>query len=729
MPMVAYGTAKTLAAFKLLSRARALDFDTSNAISKQIQNYEADVKHAKENNEDDPDYNVDEDVHIEDYVEEKYLGLIEDSKQYKGIITSIACHPCAHLVYHEDLRREIGVIRVKSKSGNKEPIQAAYIDGSFADKYGYCKSDLLRVDVVKIINDTFTRINQPVLTADELVEKTKDDPEVWRILEKGYTIGCNQTEKEKTTQRVMTFKPKNTVELSAFIAAIRPGAKSLVDYLVNRTPHTYGIPAMDKLLRLDGATGVTGESSFLLFDEQIMKLAAAAGIAPEDTNALIKHIKKKHHDEVAAFKDKFIPGFIKYLTEEEGVDQEKAQATAKNVWSVILSSASYLFNLSHAYAMGLDCLYGMYLKAHYPYEFYATLLALYDEKKNKDKVAQIIAEMKRYKGITLLPGRFGQDNRDWFVDKEHATISQSISSIRYMSKDAAEDLYRLGQQEEAEMGVITTPAVLKPDIKKEINAIKRKLKKLKEVYDTEELQAMSDQELEELREAKESAVAEGTELEQKMSKILAAPESYESEATEEHVMAKLDCFTNVLRALQMNTGVNTRVIKLLIGIGYFSAFGKTGKLTKIFDEFFEGPQALTKTIKSFQKRLDYMRQYESSLPDEDLPIALRLQLEYENIGLCISVDPTGPYNRYFIENVEDKYSVKAKLYSVQRGTTGIIRISKKQQEKDPLQAGLCLRMIEFKKRQRCSYKNGQRTPIPGETDCWVTQYTLEHSVA
>ena len=88
LPMIAYGTAKTLSAFKLLAKARDIDFDTANEVAKQIKNYEMDVKHAIENNADDPEYNVDDDVDIESYVEEKYLDLIRDSKQYKGIVVS-----------------------------------------------------------------------------------------------------------------------------------------------------------------------------------------------------------------------------------------------------------------------------------------------------------------------------------------------------------------------------------------------------------------------------------------------------------------------------------------------------------------------------------------------------------------------------------------------------------------------------------------------------------------
>lgn len=633
LPMIAYGTAKTLSAFKLLARARELEFETANIIAKQIQNYEMDVKHAKENNADDPDYDVDDDVQIESYVEEKYLDLIEESKKYRGIITSLSPHPCGHIVYHKDLRREIGVIRVKSKSGSKEAIYAAYIDGTYADKFGYCKSDMLRVDVVKIIHDTFALAGRPVMSVDELVETTKNDKDVWNVLASGYTMGCNQVERPKTTERVKQFKPQNTVELSALIAAIRPGAKSLVDSFVARRPHKYDIPAMDKLLKLDGATGVTGESSFLFYDEQIMRLAEAAGIAPEDTNALIKHIKKKHHDEVLSYEEKFVPGFIDYLVTNEHVDKTKAEKTAKDVFTVIRNSASYLFNLSHAYAMCLDCLYGMYLKVYYPYEFYVTLLKLYDEKKNTDKISAIIAEMKRYKNISLTAGRFGQDNRDWVVDKERGTISQSLSSIRYMSKAAARDLQRLG------LG------------------------------------------------------------------------SYET-------------FTDVLRTLQMDSCLDTRQIKILIELNYFEQYGKSGKLMKVFDEFFEGKNKLTKTIKSYESRMELCREFEKSLPEEELDIGQRLASELANVGLCLSFDKTQPDNLYFVRAIDAKYGVKATLYSVQRGSSGVIRFKKDDFAKHSFNEGDCISLLQYNRSPRYTYKGGAKAVVPGEYDIWAKSYKV-----
>lgn len=247
LPMVAYGTCKTLSAFKLLARARNLDFDTSNEVSKQIQRYETDVKHAKENNQDDPDYDVDDDVHIDNYVDQQYLQLIEDSRQYKGIVTNLSPHPCAHLLLDKDIREEIGVIRVKAKTGNKEAVYAAYIDGATADAFGYLKADYLKVDVVKTIANTFESCGLPVMSVDQLLATIKDDEEVWRLYANGFTMGLNQCEKEKTTERVMRYKPRNVVELAAFVAAVRPGFKSMLETYVSRTRFAYDIPSLDML--------------------------------------------------------------------------------------------------------------------------------------------------------------------------------------------------------------------------------------------------------------------------------------------------------------------------------------------------------------------------------------------------------------------------------------------------------------------------------------------------
>ena len=628
LPMIAYGTAKTLSAFKLLARARDLDFETANEVAKQIQNYEIDVKHAKENNADDPDYDVDSDIEIKDYIDTKYIKLIEESKKYKGIITSLSPHPCAHILSDKDLRREIGIIRVKSKTGTKDAIYAAYIDGKTADSYNYLKADFLRVDVVKIISDAFKMAGLPVMSVDELLEAVKDDKEVWNLYANGFVMGLNQVERTKSAERCRLYKPKNVAELAAFIAAIRPGFKSMLNTFINRQKFSYNIPSLDALL----ATKEIPDS-FLLYDEQILRILKAAGIPGAKAYATTKAIKKKKTEKVLAAKEEFKEGFTKVLQEQEGASKETAYKTVEQIWRIIEDAANYMFCAAHAFSMACDSLYAAWLKVHYPYELYVTMLKLYDEKKNTDKISAIIAEMKRYKNISLTAGRFGQDNRDWLVDKEHGTISQSLSSIRYMSKKAAKDLFELGQK-------------------------------------------------------------------------------------------TFDTFTDVLRELQMNTCLDTRQIAILIELNYFEPFGKSGKLMKVYNEFFEGKHKLTKTVKSYESRLQYCREYEASLEDEELGIATRLMSELNNVGLCLSSDYNKPNNMYFVTEIDTKYGVKAKFYSIQRGTIGAVRISKAIYQKKPFENNDCIKLIEYTKSPRYSYRGGEKIALPGEMDIWIKDYEV-----
>lgn len=626
LPLVAYGKTKTSSAFKLLARARDLDFEISNQISKQIQDYELDKKHALENNNDDPDYDVDEDVQLSSYIEEQYMDLVNDSKQYQGIIVNISPHPCAHLTYHKDMREEIGVVKLKDK-------YCLYIDGVTADKLNYVKSDMLRVDVVKVIADAFKEAGLPVMPVDELLNEIKDDENVWGLYENGFTQCLNQCEKPASTKKCMQFKPKNIVELASFIASIRPGFKSMGQTFWSRTPFTYGIKSLDDLLKIDGMTGASANSSFLLYDEQILKILIAGGIPAAEAYATIKHIKKKHKEQVLAEKEKFKIGFTKYLKETENASDDLAAEVVEKIWRIIEDSSSYLFCCAHSYAMACDSAYCAWLKAYFPFEFYTTVLKLYTEKGDKEKIALIIDEMKRYKGITLTAGSFGQDNRDWYCDKENKTISQSISAIKFISKTCANELYKAGQNE-------------------------------------------------------------------------------------------FNSFTDLLRYLQMETPVNTKQIEILIGVGYFKKFGGNKKLYSIMNEFFEGKNKLTKTIKSYEKRLELMREYEASCEDGNISIKDQLFLENENIGLCISSFPEANNNTYFVLDVDDKYGIKVKLYNVKRGTSGIVRIKKDEYTNHKVEQNQCIVIRDGGPMPKYTYQDGKRIPSATEKEYWIRRFDI-----
>ena len=486
----------------------------------------------------------------------------------------------------------------------------------------------------------------------------------------------------------------------------------MIDTFLNRERFSYNIPSLDKLLQTEAIP-----DSFLEFDEQILVILKAAGIPGPKAYAIIKAIKKKKTEKVLAAKEEFKEGFIKYLKETENASEEKSAKVVEEIWRIINDAASYLFCRAHAFSMCCDSLYVAWLKVHYPYELYTTMLKLYDEKKNTDKISAIISDMKRYKNIQLLSGRWGQNNTDWSADKENGTISQSISSVKYMSKQVAEDLYRLSQHEKAYIGSEFTTDVFKPEVKKELAKLKKKLKPLHE-----KAEAYLTNGGDEFDEAFLTLYDEGYPIEQEIKRIEADKDSYESFGGEIKRYAELNCFTNVLRAIQINTCLDTRQIEILIGLDYFQKFGKPGKLMKVFNEFFNGEKKVTKTIKSFEERMECCRQFELSLEDSDIPAGLRLRYEMDNIGLCLSVNPSIPNNVYFVTSIDDKYTIKLNLYNIRRGTTGLVKVAKK--DYCTVAEGSCIQIEKFRKSPKYTYSKGKKTAVSGETEIWLTDYKV-----
>lgn len=430
-PMIAFGTCKKKSAFKLYARAQNMDFDLANTISAQIEKYDEALKYADDDEKDD--------INIYDYVDEQYHSYIDASKKYQGIIMDKKKAPCAYLLYSGSIREEIGLIKCKSETTKKE-YMTAVIDGAIAENYKFLKNDILKVDVVLLVDMIYKRIGIKPHTVNELMELVKNDPLVWGIYANGYTMGVNQVEKASTTRKSMKYQPKNVSELSAFIAAIRPAFKSMYSKLENREDFSYDIPAFDKILQTEELP-----QSFILYQEQTMNTLNYAGFPIDECYGIIKAIAKKHPEKVRPLKERFINGFRDRIM-EEGTPKEKAEEDAARVWQIISDSCGYGFNSAHAYCMALDSLYNAYLKAHYPYEFYEVLLQTYSDKGKKDKVAELKQEMSRAFGIMEGEYRFGLDNRKFVADPENHTIYPSLLSIKGLSQGCANDLYSLGKK-------------------------------------------------------------------------------------------------------------------------------------------------------------------------------------------------------------------------------------------------------------------------------------------
>jgi len=356
---------------------------------------------------------------------------LEVSNSHTYNVQSIVVHNCAMLIFQGDIPSEIGLMQVNDNL-------CSIMDGKWADKYKFLKNDLLTVSVVEFIAKTFERVRVPHLTSRELLALCDKNHPCWDIYKNAWTVGINQCEQSGSAHKVSSYKPRNISELAAFVAAIRPGFKSMYATFEKRKDFSYGIPTIDALIKTEQFP-----QSFMLYQEQAMSLLNYSGIPLDETYTIIKAIAKKKPEKIQAYKQIFLSGMAKKIVENEKESLEKAEEVAQNVWQIISDSQRYSFNSAHALAVGIDSLYGAYLKSTYPLEFYETYLRVMEENNKKDKMLAAQQEAVAAYNIKFLPMRFGQDNRQIVCHPEDNSITSSIQSLKGFSKKASYALYTM----------------------------------------------------------------------------------------------------------------------------------------------------------------------------------------------------------------------------------------------------------------------------------------------
>lgn len=419
--MIAYGTQKASAAWKMFAKSQGVDFQTANEVSNQIKRYEDKLKHVSEDEK--------EDVDILDFIDKQFHSIYKKSTEYQGIIVSWSPAPCAFLLYQGSIRKKIGLVRIKDKT-------CCLMDGHWAEENHFLKNDLLRVAVVDLISRGYERAGIPLPSVNELLKMSPPEDPCWEIYRKGCTIGINQVEQPGTSSRVGVYAPQNISELCAFVAAIRPGFKSMYKTFESRQDFSYNVSAFDNILRTEEMP-----QSFCLYQEQQMAALNFAGFPMSECYAAIKNIAKKRAEKVLAYKERFIAGFSDALIQKEDISESEAVDKSHMVWQILEDSARYSFNASHSYCVSLDSLYGAWLKQHYPYAFYETYMRIMEDKDQKEKLAAAKDEAIGYFGIKFPPFLFGQDNRQITADESAGTINNALSSIKGFSRNLSSALY------------------------------------------------------------------------------------------------------------------------------------------------------------------------------------------------------------------------------------------------------------------------------------------------
>ena len=395
--MVSFKPMQVSSAFRLWCKAKDLNINEYDEVAKKLR----DDEHCLDN-------------------DEKWSTLIEESKVFRGVIESIAPSPCSYLLLDKPISEEIGLISIGS--GN-DRVVCCVLDGYNCDYYKYLKNDYLIVTVWDIISKVYEKIGSPIDDIKTLISKCDD--KVWDLFSNCITATINQCDTDFGKQTLKVYKPRTIEELSAYVAAIRPGFANNLETFKNRETYSTGVPELDDLLK--------DSFSYIMYQESIMSYLVWLGIPEKDSYDIIKKISKKKfkEDELKNLKDKLSKGWMNKIGNLDMFEK---------TWSDIENSSRYSFNASHSVSVALDALYGAYLKANYPMEYYSVVFEIYSDDINKTRD---LTDELPYFNIKLKLPKFRISNNHYTCDKRNNVIYKNIQSIKFLNETIAEQLYEM----------------------------------------------------------------------------------------------------------------------------------------------------------------------------------------------------------------------------------------------------------------------------------------------
>ena len=267
---------------------------------------------------------------------------------------------------------------------------ATQYSGKYVEDVDLIKFDFLGLKTLTVIEEALQLVERRHGKRINFVEENIEDPEVYKYIATGETLGVFQIESAGMQDLAKKLKPNGFEDVIAMIALYRPGPmeSGMLDDFVERkhgrAKTTYMFPELEEILK--PTYGV------IVYQEQVMQIVQTiGGFSLGDADLVRRGMGKKDQELLDKLKVEFVEGSVK-----NGFDEAKSGA----LFDLILKFAGYGFNKSHSAAYAMITFYTSYLKHYYPTEFMAAIMTL--EKNNTDKVVKYVDEVKRM-GMKLLP--------------------------------------------------------------------------------------------------------------------------------------------------------------------------------------------------------------------------------------------------------------------------------------------------------------------------------------
>lgn len=328
---------------------------------------------------------------VEKYPELKYASLME------GQLKNISQHAAGMVIANEPITDFCAIYKINGQ-------HVLSLDYKDASSIGLLKLDLLGLNTLSVIQKSIKMIKERTGKEIDIYNLPLDDAKTYKGFRDGKLFGVFQFDGQAVNQVCRQIKPKDFESLSAISALARPGP-------LNGGVTTAYISRRGKKERVEYPHEAMKEYTeetygLVVYQEQVMKTMREVGqMSWKDTAEIRKLISKSQGvEKFDTFKDKFAIG-----AKDNGMNNQEID----RMWDSICTFGSWAFNKSHSVSYTLISYWTMWLKMHYPLEFYSSVLALtHDE----DKQKKIMKEYKR-EGYKVLPVDINRSKEHFSIDE------------------------------------------------------------------------------------------------------------------------------------------------------------------------------------------------------------------------------------------------------------------------------------------------------------------------
>ncbi len=297
---------------------------------------------------------------------------------------------------------------------------------------GLLKMDFLGLKTLNVIGEALQIIKENKGEEVDLDRISLEEKKTYQLLSEGETLGVFQLESRGMQDLIKKIHPERLEDLIAVLALYRPGPlhsrmiDEFIDRKQGRSKIEYLHPELEPILK--ETCGV------ILYQEQVMRIAnALAGFSLGEADILRRAMGKKIPQLMEEQKDRFVEG-----AKKRGVDSSLATRT----FELMAHFAGYGFNKSHSTGYALISYQTAYLKANYPLEFMAALLA--SEMENTDKLALYVSECKRM-DIEVLPPDINHSLASFTVKKNK--IRFGLGAIKNVGRAGISSILKVREKE------------------------------------------------------------------------------------------------------------------------------------------------------------------------------------------------------------------------------------------------------------------------------------------